>query len=185
MSAGDAGEQRFTYDDVSAYTLGADDERLLVEAQDECTFMWANKEGWPVGVVMSYVFHDGCFWLSVSDLRVRVRAVERDPRVSISITSKGSTIRSSQALTYKGLCVVHRDRPTIDWFLPALARRLRPDDDAAQQAFVRLNDTPRRCVLQVTPQQTIAFDGRKMRAATLAAEAATHTGPGPAGEPQR
>jgi len=161
--------QEFTYDDVSAYTLEADDERALVEAQDECTFMWSNKEGWPVGVVMSYVFRDGCFWLSVSDLRVRVRAVERDPRVSISITSKGSSIRGAQALTYKGLCQVHRDRATIEWFLPALAERLRPGSPEAQAEFVRLNDTARRCVLQVTPQQTIAFDGRKMRAATEAA----------------
>lgn len=162
---------RFTYDDVSAYTLDGDDERRLVEAQDECTFMWANKEGWPVGVVMSYVFHEESFWLSVSDLRVRVRAVERDPRVSISITSKGSGIKAAQAVTYKGSCQVHRDRATIEWFLPALARRLRPDDPDGQAAFVRLNDTPRRCVLQVTPLQTIGFDGRKMRAATAAAHA--------------
>jgi hypothetical protein len=158
--------ERFTYDDVSAYTLDDTDERLLVETQDECTFMWSNKEGWPVGVIMSYVFHEGSFWLSVSDLRVRVKAVERDPRVSISITSKGSGIKASQAVTYKGMCRVHRDRATIEWFLPALAERLRPNDPAGQAAFVRLNDTERRCVLQVTPTQTIGFDGRKMRAAT-------------------
>lgn len=157
---------RFTYDDVSSYTLDDADERALVEAQNECTFMWSNKEGWPVGVVMSYVFHEGCFWLSVSDLRVRVRAVERDPRVAISITSKGSGIKAAQAVTYKGMCTVHRDRAVIEWFLPALARVLRPDNTEAQREFVRLNDTERRCVLQVTPVQTIGFDGRKMRAAT-------------------
>lgn len=160
---------RFTYDDVSSYTLDDGDERALVEAQNECTFMWSNKEGWPVGVVMSYVFHEGSFWLSVSDLRVRVRAVERDPRVSLSITSKGSGIRASQAVTYKGTCTVHRDRAVIEWFLPALARVLRPDSEDAQREFVRLNDTERRCVLQVTPVQTIGFDGRKMRAATESA----------------
>ena len=163
-------QEPFTYDDVSSYTLDGDDERLLVEAQDECTFMWSNNQGWPVGVVMSYVFRQGCFWLSVSDLRLRVKAVLRDPRVSISITSKGTTIRAAQAVTYKGLCQVHSDRATIAWFLPALAERLRPGDHAAQAEFVRLNDTSHRRVLQVTPQQTIAFDGRKMRAATVAAK---------------
>ena len=70
----------FTYDDVSRYTLDDDDERALIEAQNECTFMWSTREGWPVGVIMSYVFKDECFWFSVSSLRVRVQAVQRDLR---------------------------------------------------------------------------------------------------------
>jgi len=115
------------------------------------------------------VFRDGCFWLSVSDLRVRVKAVERDPRVSISITSKGTGIKATQAVTYKGICHVHADRDTIGWFLPALAERLRPGNAEAQAAFVKLNDTEHRRVLQVTPVKTIGFDGNKMRAATAAA----------------
>jgi hypothetical protein len=131
--------------------------------------MWANKEGWPVGVIMSYVWRDGAFWLSVSSLRVRVAAVERNPRVSVCVTSRGTSIRSSQTVTYKGICTVHSDQTTKDWFLPALAERLRPDDAAAQAAFVVLNDTPARRVLQVTPSQRIGFDGRKMAAATRAA----------------
>lgn len=159
----------FTYDDVSSYSLDDADERRLVEEQNECTFMWSNKEGWPVGVIMSYVFHDGYFWLSVSDLRVRVKAVQREPRVSLSITSKGTSIRGSQAVTYKGMCEVLSDQATIDWFLPALADRLRPGDPVAQAEFVRLNNTSHRRVLKVTPVQKIGFDGNKMRAATVRA----------------
>jgi hypothetical protein len=158
--------KKFTYDDVSAYTLDADNEDELVAAQNECTFMWSTKEGWPVGVIMSYVFRDGCFWLSVSTNRVRVKAVTRDPRVSLSITSKGSGIPSARAVTYKGTCEVLSDQDTIDWFLPALAKRLRPDDEEAQKLFYELNNTSNRRVLKVTPTQTIGFDGDKMRAAT-------------------
>lgn len=161
--------ERFTYDDVSSYTLDPVDEGRLVAEQNECTFMWSNQEGWPVGVIMSYVFKDGCFWLSVSDLRVRVRAVQRDPRVSISITSKGTSIKGAQAVTYKGTCEVLADSETIGWFLPALGERLRPGDPEALAEFVRLNDTSHRRVLKVTPTQTIGFDGKKMGAATLAA----------------
>jgi nitroimidazol reductase NimA-like FMN-containing flavoprotein (pyridoxamine 5'-phosphate oxidase superfamily) len=156
----------FNYDDVSSYVLDAADELALVEAQNECTFMWSTKEGWPVGVVMSYVYHDDCFWLSVSSLRVRVKAVLRDPRVALSITSKGSTIKSSLSLTYKGRCEVLDDSDTIDWFLPALASRLRPGRPKEHAEFVRLNNTANRRVLKVTPEKTIGFDGRKMVAAT-------------------
>jgi general stress protein 26 len=168
----------FNYDNVSGYTLEADDERLLIEAQNECTFMWSTKDGWPVGVIMSYVFHEGCFWLSVSSLRVRVQAVERDPRVSISITSKGTDTPGGRSLTYKGTCEVLRDQETIDWFLPALAKRLRWGDEEGQKLFVKLNNTPNRRVLKVTPTKRIGYDGQKMRAATADAVAAgTEIGP--------
>lgn len=162
-------DEDFNYDDVSSYTLDDADELALIEAQDECTFMWSTREGWPVGVIMSYVFDSGCFWLSVSSLRVRVQAVERDPRVAVCLTSKGAGLQGALSLTYKGSCEVLSDRATIDWFLPALARRLRPGNAAAQEAFVRLNDTAARRVLKVTPTQRIGFDGRKMAAATRAA----------------
>ena len=157
----------FTYDDVSQYTLDDADERALVEAQNECTFMWSTRQGWPVGVIMSYVFKDECFWLSVSSLRVRVQALERDRRASISITSKGSSLPTGLSLTYKGVCEVHKDQHTIDWFLPALAKQLRVGSTEAQRVFVELNNTKNRRVVQFTPTKKIGFDGRKMGRATI------------------
>ena len=161
----------FNYDDVHAYTLDADAEQELIAAQNECAFAWSTKEGWPVGVIMSYVYEGSCFWLSVSSLRVRVQAVERDPRVSISITSKGVAVPQGRSLTFKGTCEVLSDRATIDWFLPALGRRLRGDDESAVALFVQLNDTPNRRVLKVTPTKRIGYDGQKMRKATADAVA--------------
>jgi len=168
--------KQFTYDDVSHYTLDDADERALIEAQNECTFMWSTQDGWPVGVIMSYVFQDGYFWLSVSSLRVRVQAVERDPRVAISITSKGSSLPTGLSLTYKGTCEVLKDQATIDWFLPALARRLRPSSEEAQRLFVDLNNTENRRVLKFTPTKKIGFDGRKMGQATIDAVGANVLG---------
>ena len=159
----------FNYDDVSTYTLENSDEQALIAAQDECTFMWSTKDGWPVGVIMSYIYADECFWLSVSSLRVRVLAVAREPRTSISITSKGTSLSAALSLTYKGECEVLNDRKTIDWFLSTLAKRLRKDDKAAQQDFVRLNNTPNRRVLKFRPLKKIGFDSRKMRRATIEA----------------
>lgn len=169
----------FNYDNVRGYTLDGDAERELVEAQNECTFMWSTRDGWPVGVIMSYVFEHGVFWLSVSSLRVRVQAVERDPRCSIAITSKGVSVPGGRSLTYKGTCEVLKDQATIDWFLPALARRLRPGDASAQELFYQLNNTPNRRVLKFTPLKTIGYDGQKMRRATDAAVSAGRAiGPG-------
>jgi hypothetical protein len=163
-------DKNFNYDDVSQYILDKEDEQALIAAQNECTFMWSTKDGWPVGVIMSYVYDHGYFWLSVSSLRVRVQAVAREPRTSISITSKGSEIKAPFSLTYKGTCDVLGDQETIDWFLPALAKRLRAGDEQAQKEFVRLNNTPNRRVLKFKPVKKIGFDSRKMRQATLDAE---------------
>ena len=153
---------RFNYDDVSGYTLEEADEAELIASQTECTFIWANKQGWPVGVIMSYVWRDDAFWLSVSSLRVRVKAVQRDPRVAVCVTSRGTPITASRTVTYKGLAEVHDDAATIGWFLPALAERLRPGDPEAQRFFVELNDTPNRRVIKVTPTERIGYDGAKM-----------------------
>ncbi len=161
-------DDRFTHEDVTVYGLGSDDEAALLDAQDECVFMWTNKEGWPVGVVMSYVWANGRFWLTASGQRARVPAVRRDGRVCISVSSSGTDLDGSQTVTYKGVCTVHDDRETKDWFYPALVARIRRDADAAyQQYYVDVLDSPRRVVLEVEPTQRIGFDGRRMHRATV------------------
>src|SRR5205823_5287633 len=122
-----------------------------LEHQPECTFIWSNKEGHPVGVIMNYVFHDGRFWLTASSQRARVSAVRRDPRVSIAITSKGSAVKTRKSLTYKGRCTLHDDAETKAWFYPALAAAVRPGDEAAAAAFVEHLDSPRRVIMEVVP----------------------------------
>jgi general stress protein 26 len=156
------------YEDVSVYGLEEEDEAELLRAQNECTFIWANREGWPVGVIMSFIYRDGSFWLTAVRPRKRIAAVERDPRVAVVVSSTGSTIRGSQALTYKGTCTVHEDEATKAWFYPELSAALRPDGESARQ-FARFLDSPKRVILQVVPEQRIGFDGRKMGAATARA----------------
>ena len=56
------------YEDVTVYGLDDDVEEQLLLAHNECTFIWSNKEGWPVGVIMSYIWRNGRFWLTASNL---------------------------------------------------------------------------------------------------------------------
>ena len=37
------------YEDVTVYGLDDNVEKEMLELQNECTFIWSNKEGWPVG----------------------------------------------------------------------------------------------------------------------------------------
>jgi general stress protein 26 len=150
------------YEDVTKYGLTEAAEAELLARQIECTFIWSNSAGHPVGVIMNYVFRDGKFWLTASDQRARVAAVRRDPRVAVVVTSRGSGITTSKSLTYKGHCVVRDDEATKAWFYPALAAAVRPGDPDAAAAFVRHLDSPRRVVLEVTPTGRIGFDSTQM-----------------------
>jgi len=150
------------YEDVTVYSLDESAEAELLAKQAECTFIWSNSSGHPVGVIMNYVFRDGSFWLTASSQRARVPAVRRDPRVSIVVSSLGSSIEARKSLTYKGQCVIHQDEATSAWFYPALAAAVRPGDPQAQAAFVRHLDSPRRVVLEIVPEGRIGFDSTQM-----------------------
>ncbi len=158
-------EEISDYEDVSVYTLDGPTEEDLLRAQNELTFIWANREGWPVGVIMSYVFRHGRFWCTASAQRKRIAAVRRDPRVSVTVTSKGSSLGANKSVTYKGLCTVRDDAETKQWFYPALSAAINPDDPDRARRFARFLDSPRRVILEITPQGRIGYDGAKMRAA--------------------
>jgi general stress protein 26 len=151
-----------SYEDVSTFALDDEREHVLHAAQTECTFMWTTKEGDPVGVIMNYLEHDGSFWLTCTRRRKRVAAIEARPRVAIAVSSRGTDIGVSQAVTYKGDAVIHDDEATKAWFYPALAARVRPESAERQQAFVHHLDTPGRVVIEIRPTARIGFDAEQM-----------------------
>jgi hypothetical protein len=155
------------YEDVTGYTLDAGTETELLAAQNEATFIWANKEGWPVGVIMSYVYREGRFWLTASSQRKRISAIRRDPRVCVVVSSKGTDLDGNKAVTYKGRCVLHDDDGTKAWFYPALAQAINPSDAERAVRFARFLDSPRRVIIEVVPEGRIGYDGTKLQAATL------------------
>ena len=167
------------YEDVTVYGLDDADEQQMLAVQNECTFIWSNKEGWPVGVIMSYVFRNGKFWLTASSQRARISAVRRDPRVCIVVTSTGSKMARNKTVTYKGTCTLRDDQETKDWFYPALSAAVQPGQPERQALFTKFLDSPRRVILEVAPTQRIGYDGGKMGKATaewMAAQRAAEAG---------
>ena len=77
--------------------------------------------------------------------------MRRDPRVSIVVTSTGSPMPRNKTVTYKGMCTLHDDQETKDWFYPELSTALNADDPARAEAFQSFLDSPRRVILEVEP----------------------------------
>ena len=161
------------FEDVSVYTLADDLERELLTRQNECTFIWRTSEGDPVGVIMNYVWAKGSFWLTATRRRKRITAIERDPRVAISISSRGTGIGTSQSISYKGRAVLHDDVETKEWMYRLLAAAVRPGDADKQAAFVAHLDSPGRVVIELQPTTRIGFDSQAMFAGSKAGPSRT------------
>ena len=172
-------DQSTNYDDVKQYKLDPARIEELINSAGECVFIWANKEGHPIGVITAYVPVNGKIWMTATRERVRIKAIARDGRSSCVFTSKGTAMGGGKTVTYKGNTVIHDDPKTKQWFYQLLAggMAMAKDDGNAFTAnlklelFVRFLDTPERVVLEFTPEMTIPFDGDKMAAGTAAAYA--------------
>ena len=167
------GRANVSYEDVRAFTLDESQQEDLLRTQNECAFVWSTRDGWPVGVIMSFVWRDGKVWLTSSVQRKRVKAVSRDPRVSVIVSGAGTSLGAGKTVTLKGRCVVRSDPETAAWFYPALAKAVFPDNEVRQQRFAERLDTPGRVIFEVTPVASITHDVEKLaRSASRARRAA-------------
>ena len=153
------------YDDVTIYELSDEREQELLSKQIECSFIWSNKSGHGTGVTVNYVYKDGCIWVTATSQRARVKALKRDPRASVIISSMGTDMGPGKTATYMGKVVLHDDQATKDWFYPDLARHAN-SPAPTPEAFVAFLDTPARIIIEVVPEKTITFDGGVMRDTT-------------------
>ena len=114
-------DQAVNYDDVKQYRLDPEREQELRKTGGECTFIWANKSGHPIGVTTAYVPVGDKIWMTATRERVRIKAIARDGRSSVVITSKGTPMGGGKTVTYKGHTVIHDDRKTKLWMYKLLA----------------------------------------------------------------
>jgi general stress protein 26 len=154
---------RLGIDDLEALQgtrLGKADQQELLSRQTECSFVFHDEQGWPSGVVMSYVVVAGTFWLTAVEGRKHVQALSADPRVSIVVSSAGSGLDGRRMLSVRGVAMVHRDRSTLSWFLDEFTKRLQPGDPVSWR---RLLDSPKRVVVEVRPVAVVvSHDQRKI-----------------------
>ncbi len=171
--------QTTNYDDVKQYRLDPEREKELVNTAGECVFCWANKAGHPIGVITAYVPVNGKIWMTATRERVRVKAIARDGRSSVVMSSKGTAMGGGKTVTYKGHTVVHDDKKTKLWMYNLLAQGMAASKDDGNaftrgldpDLFVKFLDTPERIVMEFTAEMSIPFDGDKMAQGTAAAYA--------------
>lgn len=148
---------------VSIYGHSEEHRNKLMDLAPECVLMWATSDGWPVGVVHSFLWHEGHVWLTFTVNRHRAKAIKRDNRVSVTVS--GATSRNPEcplgAVTIKGRATFHEDEKTKLWFYRALSKKISPTDKNGEDAFYEMLNSPLRTVLQIEPKKWISFDAAK------------------------
>ena len=151
---------------VSIYTLDDDVREAMLLEQKECVLNWCTQDEWPMGVIHSYIWRKGSIWITAAAHRHRVSALRRNPKASVGITSKGTSLDAGKSITIKGRAKIHDDKDLKAWFYPELASALRSTPEEVK-AFEDMLDSPLRIVIEVVPEKWITYDGAKMRAHTL------------------
>ena len=100
------------YERVSIYGLDLETRERLLTTQRECVFNWCTREEWPMGVIMSCLWHEDRMWLTAGAHRHRISAVRRNPKVSVVVTSTGTELGTGKTVTIKGKCHIREDDET-------------------------------------------------------------------------
>ncbi len=148
---------------ASGYPFSEEQIDQLMSTAFECALNWTTKDGWPVGVMHLFFWHEGHVWLTFMSHRHRAAAIRRDPRVSIIVSSQSAAIDGPQGqATMKGRAVFHDDEETLAWVYRKTAEKMSPGDEAAQDRLIETLDSPLRTSLEIIPEKWITFDTGKM-----------------------
>ena len=162
------------HEQVSIYPFSEEKREELLTKAREAVFNWTTRDGWAVGVVHGFVWHEGRGWITCGVHRHRVAAIKRDPRCSLVVSGIAAPDGPNGAITIKGRAIIHDDEETKKWFYPALARgpygagggKLTAEQEAAADDFVRRLDSPLRVIIEIVPEKWITLDSDKMGADT-------------------
>ena len=101
------------YEAVSIYPLEPDVQEKLLSEGRECVFNWATKDGWPMGVIMSYMWARGRFcpsrrrWPTRSSTRwasASTRCRSRPTRSCAPWTTAPGAVRDASARSGSPTC---------------------------------------------------------------------------------
>lgn len=161
------------YEDLTSMRLDDDALNALVGSGGDCVFNWTTTDGYPVGVVVAYVYADGKFWTTCAARRKRVPALRKRAQSAIVINRNGKTA------TYKGDSIVHAPgdegfEQLKGWFYPALSSLQGAPDDAYRRSFAKFLDSPHRVIIETDARLVVAFDTVKFAKFTAEAMAQGH-----------
>ncbi len=159
------------YEDLTGMQLTPAELEGFVSPGGECVFNWTNSQGYPVGVVVAYIWHENRFFTTCAERRARVPALRKRPQSAVIVNN------GTYCATWKGDSIVHSNadpgfNELKQWFYGALSgTTARPDDDDARN-FQTFLDSPHRVIIETEANLVVSFDVGRFRSFTAEAVAA-------------
>ena len=133
----------------------------LFKAQNECTLSWVCQDGGPAATAVSFIYNDGCIWMTAMTHQARVKAILKSPQVAVVVSGKGSKLGDTRCVSMRGYCEVLADTETRDWFFPRFSKKVLSNRLGAKMMSKSMNNE-HNLVLKFTPVKVIPYDQQKM-----------------------
>jgi len=166
-------DKNIDYEDLGGMQLSPAELDDLLSPGGECVFNWTNRDGYPVGVVVAYVWRDNKFWTTCAARRKRVPALRARPQSGVVVNRGGRTA------SFRGDSIIHTpdDDDFADlksWFYRALSRVDEHPDDPYRQSFLKFLASPHRVIIETEANLVVGFDTAKFSSFTNDAINAGH-----------
>ena len=159
------------YEDLTGMQLTDEELAGFVGNRGECVFNWTNSQGYPVGVVVAYIFDGNKFWTTCAARRARVPALRKRPQSAVVVNN------GTYCATWKGDSVVHAAGDDgwdelKTWFYGQLSGTTDRPDDVGARNFQKFLDSPHRVIIETEANLVVSFDVGRFQAFTAEAIAA-------------
>ncbi len=134
----------------------------LLDAQNECTLCWSTTDGSPAATVVSFLYAKESLWMTTLENFPRIRAIDRNPKVALVVSGKGSKMGDTRCVSMRGTCIIHRDAQIRDWFFPLFSSRVLDKSKLGASMMAKSMNNDSNLVLQFTPEKVIPYDAQDM-----------------------
>ncbi len=134
----------------------------ILSSQNECTFMWGTRDGSPSGTMLTYVWHKGSIWMSSHSDMPRIRAVRKNPKVAVAVSSAGTEHGLCRSITFRGTCHIREmATPVGEEFAKAFIAHMNPRTEKGAGEIRTAITSPGQVALEVVPEREIRWDGHE------------------------
>lgn len=152
---------------LSPYTLSDEEAWGIIQAPPwKCLVAWVTKDCKPVACEMAYAILDGQIVLTSTTNRDKVKALRRNPAVSLCFSTPGL-----KQVTVRGRVEISDDPARVrQWAEATVAQMTTPLSVASREREIQRYLSPDRLTLRVVVEKILSFDGGRMFREERAAE---------------
>ena len=136
--------------------LTAEEQTAFLGAHRKAALATIDRDGFPHLVAMTYVLHDGAFYMTSYGKAQKVLNIRRNPKVSVMVEA-GDSYAELKGVMVRGDCEVIEDAAAVAEVFGWLA-----EQRGESRSTGAARSAPKRVVLKIVPFKTTTWDHSKL-----------------------